>query len=99
MATRIMVFLVAIVVSACSFQKPWSVEEVTGHLPDLDFFPGGGKGAPVTAKIHEGKILLMYFGFLQTAGGVPVSMARPVKNTAGCPAVFLRFDAVVVMAH
>ncbi|HJT51377.1 MAG TPA: hypothetical protein VJ734_05495 [Nitrosospira sp.] len=45
----ILVFsLAAIGVSACSSQKPWSVEEVTGHLPDLDFFPDGGKGAPVT---------------------------------------------------
>ena len=94
-----MVFLVAIVVSACSFQKPWSVEEVTGHLPDLDFFPGGGKGAPVRAKIHEGKILLMYMDFYKLQAECTVSMARPVKNTAGCPAVFLRFDAVVVMAH
>lgn len=83
---RILVFsLAAIGVSACSSQKPWSVEEVTGHLPDLDFFPGGGKGAPVTAKIHEGKILLMYFGFLQTTGGVHRFNGAPGKKYGWLP--------------
>jgi protein SCO1/2 len=66
----------ALAISGCIGQKSWHVEEVTGHLPDLDFSLTSDRGIPVTAKAYEGHVLLMYFGFTHCTAECPVSMAR-----------------------
>jgi protein SCO1/2 len=66
----------AIAVSGCMGGQSWHAEEVTGHLPDLDFSLISDGGIPVTAKTYEGHVLLMYFGFTHCTAECPVSMAR-----------------------
>jgi protein SCO1 len=67
---------IAFAISGCIGQKSWHLEEVTGHLPDLDFSLISDRGIPVTAKTYEGYLLLMYFGFTHCNAECPVSMAR-----------------------
>jgi protein SCO1/2 len=62
--------------SGCSIEKPWHVEEVTGHLPDLNFSLTSNHGSAVTAETYEGYLVLMYFGFTRCNAECPVSMAR-----------------------
>ncbi len=67
---------VAFAISSCVSEKTWHVEEVAGHLPDLDFSLTSDNGHLVTAKTYENYILLMYFGFTNCEAECPVSMAR-----------------------
>ena len=68
--------MMAFMVSACNSQKPWYSEEVSGHLPDLNFSLTSDRGRNVTAQTYEGSIVLMYFGFTRCNAECPVSMAR-----------------------
>jgi protein SCO1/2 len=68
--------VMAFMVSGCSPERDWRVEEVTGHLPDLEFTLTSDNGSPATAKTYSGYILLMYFGFTSCQAECPVSMAR-----------------------
>ena len=52
------------------------MEEVTGHLPDLNFSLTADNGRQVTSTTYEGHLLLMYFGFTNCDSECPVSMAR-----------------------
>ena len=63
-------------VSGCMREKSWHVEEVTGHLPHLDFSLTSDRGSVVTAETYEGYLVLMYFGFTHCNAECPVSMAR-----------------------
>lgn len=72
---------VSFVLSACYSQKPWHMEEVAGHLPDLNFSLTSDRGHNVTAQTYEGSILLMYFGFTNCRAECPVSMARLARVT------------------
>ncbi|MEO8767636.1 MAG: SCO family protein [Nitrosospira sp.] len=77
MLSRYMLSLaVAFAISSCVSEKTWHVEEVVGHLPDLDFSLTSDKGHLVTAKTYENYILLLYFGFTNCEAECPVSMAR-----------------------
>lgn len=64
-------------VSACVSQKSRHVEEVTGHLPDLNFSLTSDGRQSVTAKTYEGNILLLYFGFPAKRGEDAVGMPQP----------------------
>jgi protein SCO1/2 len=72
----IMSLTVALAISGCMAEKSWHVEEVTGHLPELNFSLTSDRGSAVTAKTYEGYLLLMYFGFTHCTAECPVSMAR-----------------------
>jgi protein SCO1 len=67
-------------INGCTHEKPWQMQEVTGHLPDLNFSLISDEGRPVTARTYNGYILLMYFGFTNCDAECPVSMAR-LANT------------------
>lgn len=69
------------VVSACTSESCWHLEQVTGHLPDLSFSLTSDNGQQVTAKTYEGYVLLMYFGFTNCDAECPVSMARLARLT------------------
>lgn len=62
--------------SGCFSGRNWHVEEVTGHLPDLEFALISDDGHSATAKTYSGYVLLMYFGFTNCRAECPVSMAR-----------------------
>lgn len=66
----------ALTISGCLSEKSWHVEEVSNHLPDLDFSLMADDGRLVSAKTYQGYLLLMYFGFTNCEAECPVSMAR-----------------------
>jgi protein SCO1/2 len=68
--------MTAFLISSCSPEQSWRVEDVTGHLPDLEFTLTSDDGGPASAKTYGGYILLMYFGFTSCKAECPVSMAR-----------------------
>ncbi|HEX7234142.1 MAG TPA: SCO family protein [Nitrosospira sp.] len=68
--------IVAFLVSGCFSERDWHVEEVTGHLPDLEFTLISDSGRAATEKTYGGYVLLMYFGFTSCKAECPVSMAR-----------------------
>lgn len=72
--------MMTLVINGCTHEKPWQMQEVTGHLPDLNFSLISDEGLPVTARTYNGHILLMYFGFTNCDAECPVSMAR-LANT------------------
>jgi protein SCO1/2 len=72
----LMTAFTAFALCACISQKSWHVEEVTGHLPDLNFSLTADNGRRVTPATYEGNLLLMYFGFTHCDSECPVSMAR-----------------------
>lgn len=74
--TRLLAVLALAITLGCSGENPWHVEEVTGHLPDLDFSLTSDRGSPVTANEFEGKLLLLYFGYTRCNAECPVSLAR-----------------------
>ncbi len=68
--------VIALALSGCVNEKSWHVEDVTGHLPDLNFSMTSDRGNAVTARTYDGYVLLMYFGFTHCTAECPVSMAR-----------------------
>ncbi|HVW65566.1 MAG TPA: SCO family protein [Nitrosospira sp.] len=68
--------IMAFLVSGCSSHRDWHVDEVAGHLPDLEFILTADDGNATTAKAYGGYVLLMYFGFTGCKAECPVSMAR-----------------------
>jgi protein SCO1/2 len=72
----LMAAFAALALNACISQKSWHVEEVTGHLPDLNFSLTADNGSRVTPTTYAGHLLLMYFGFTNCDSECPVSMAR-----------------------
>ena len=76
MFTHILGLTIVLAASGCMTEKPWHVEEVTGHLPDLNFSLTSDRGSVVTAETYKGYLVLMYFGFTHCNAECPVSMAR-----------------------
>jgi protein SCO1/2 len=68
--------MAAFLIGGCSPEQSWRVENVTGHLPDLEFALISDDGRAASAKTYGGYILLMYFGFTNCKAECPVSMAR-----------------------
>ncbi|RYF51376.1 MAG: SCO family protein [Comamonadaceae bacterium] len=54
----------------------WSLYNVRGHLPDLDFALVGPNGAPFTQADVQGKTVLMFFGFASCPDVCPTTMAN-----------------------
>jgi protein SCO1/2 len=73
--------MMVLAVSACTAKNYWHLEQITGHLPELNFSLTSDRGRPVTAKTYEGHVLLMYFGFTNCDAECPVSMARLARVT------------------
>jgi protein SCO1 len=75
--TRLLTVLtLATTLWGCTGKNAWHVEDVTGHLPDLDFSLVSDSGSTVTAKKFEGHLLLLYFGYTHCNAECPVSLAR-----------------------
>ncbi len=56
----LMTAFAAFALGACISQNSWHVEEVTGHLPDLNFSLTADNGRRVTPETYEGHLLLMF---------------------------------------
>ncbi|HET7061719.1 MAG TPA: SCO family protein, partial [Nitrosospira sp.] len=74
--TRLLTVLAFAITLGCSSENSWHMEEVTGHLPDLDFSLTSDRGSRVTANEFEGNLLLLYFGYTHCNAECPVSLAR-----------------------
>jgi protein SCO1/2 len=72
----LMALMLLLTLTGCTHQSPWHIEEVTGHLPDLDFSLTADNGRAVTGEQFEGYLLLLYFGYTHCDAECPVSLAR-----------------------
>ncbi|CAA9892203.1 Protein SCO1/2 [Candidatus Methylobacter favarea] len=62
--------------TSCNSEPAWHLNNISGHLPDLEFALISDKGMPVTAQTFKGRLIVMYFGFTHCAAECPVAMAR-----------------------
>ncbi len=55
---------------------PWQLNDVRGHLPDLQFNLTSDGGKPVTAADFRGKYVLMYFGYTHCPDVCPLTLVH-----------------------
>ena len=72
-----LLFLCALLMTACDRQaEHWSLTDVQGHLPDLEFSLTADNGHKVSAKDYRGNVVLMYFGYTHCPDVCPTTMAH-----------------------
>ncbi|WDD93515.1 SCO family protein [Burkholderia sp. FERM BP-3421] len=75
--------LAAATLAACSSREaPWTLANVTGHLPDLTFTLTGENGQPIDAAAFRGQVALVYFGYTHCPDVCPETMARLMQVLA-----------------
>jgi protein SCO1 len=75
--------LAAATLAACtSREAPWTLANVTGHLPDLSFSLTGEHGQPIDARAFQGQVALVYFGYTHCPDVCPETMARLMQVLA-----------------
>lgn len=63
--------------TACTEQKEkWSLYDVSGHLPDLEFSLQGAGNKIITQNDLKGKTVLMFFGYASCPDICPTTMAQ-----------------------
>jgi protein SCO1/2 len=62
--------------AACSSPPPWQLNDVRGHLPDLQFDLTSDTGHPATAAEFRGKYVLMYFGYTHCPDVCPLTLVH-----------------------
>lgn len=55
---------------------PWQLNDVRGHLPDLQFALTDDSGRPVTAADFRGKYVVMYFGYTHCPDVCPLTLVH-----------------------
>jgi protein SCO1/2 len=69
--------LCALVLAACQQSPPpWQLNDVRGHLPDLQFDLTSDSGKPVTAADFRGHYVLMYFGYTHCPDVCPLTLVH-----------------------
>ena len=69
--------LCAALLAACSAASPpWQLNDVRGHLPDLQFNLVSDTGKPATAADFHGKYVLMYFGYTHCPDVCPLTLVH-----------------------
>lgn len=78
MQWRNLVFAVAFAVLGGCTQAPvdWALNDVTGHLPDLEFELIGDNGKPINEDAFAGKVVILFFGFAHCPDVCPLTMSR-----------------------
>lgn len=82
LARRVMLTLLALIslaaLSACQHepQPEWRLNDVSGHLPDLDFRLTDDSGKAVTGADYRGKVTLMYFGYTHCPDVCPLTLTQ-----------------------
>jgi protein SCO1/2 len=71
-------FLISLLfVAGCSEQNAkWSLYDVSGHLPDLEFALQGAGNKTITQNDLKGKTVLMFFGYASCPDICPTTMAQ-----------------------
>lgn len=63
--------------AACGHAPPpWQLNDVRGHLPDLQFNLTNDNGKPVTAADFRGKYVVMYFGYTHCPDVCPLTLVH-----------------------
>jgi len=66
----------ALLAGCGSKSQQWSLADVQGHLPDLEFSLTSDEGRPVSARDYRGDVALLYFGYTHCPDVCPATMAR-----------------------
>ena len=67
----------ALFISACSSSKGrWQLDNVEGHLPNLEFQLTSDSGKPASAADFKGKIDLLYFGYTHCPDVCPLTLTH-----------------------
>ncbi|QWT18443.1 SCO family protein [Bacillus sp. NP157] len=79
-------------------QADWRLNDVAGHLPDLDFRLTDDNGKAVTGADYRGKIAIMYFGYTHCPDVCPLTLTQlhVVLDRLGAPADKVRILFVSV---
>lgn len=83
---------------ACQAQPQWQLNNVRGHLPDLQFNLTNDLDQPVTAANYRGKIVMLYFGYTHCPDVCPLTLAHmhQVIQKLGADARDVQFLMVTV---
>ena len=75
---HLLVWLVcAVLLAACNHAPPvWQLNEVSGHLPDLQFELTSDADKPATAADFRGKYVLLYFGYTHCPDVCPLTLVH-----------------------
>ncbi len=68
--------VLALCLSACAKPQSWALNDVTGHLPDLDFTLTAGNGKPLHGSDLRGKVVLLYFGYTHCPDVCPLTLTH-----------------------
>lgn len=66
----------AALLAACAAKPAWQLNDVRGHLPDLQFNLTSDTGESVTAADFRGKYVLMYFGYTHCPDVCPLTLVH-----------------------
>ncbi|MBS0431034.1 MAG: SCO family protein [Proteobacteria bacterium] len=73
---RLLPLLCAALLAACGHAPAWQLNDVSGHLPDLQFNLTADDGKPATAADFRGKYVLMYFGYTHCPDVCPLTLVH-----------------------
>lgn len=69
--------LAALLLAACHHAPPpWQLDDVSGHLPDLQFSLVSDAGKPMSAADFRGKYVMMYFGYTHCPDVCPLTLVH-----------------------
>ncbi|RKP56433.1 SCO family protein [Pararobbsia silviterrae] len=75
--------LMSLMLAGCGkHPESWMLENVDGHLPDLEFTLTNDAGKPETAADLKGKIAIVYFGYTHCPDICPQTMANLTQAVA-----------------
>lgn len=91
--------VVLLLLAGCGREPPFTLTNVKGHLPDLDFTLTDDSGRSVTASSVRGKVALVYFGYTHCPDVCPLTLVHlhAVMQQLGTAAdgariLFISFD-------
>lgn len=74
---RALLLGLCVLLAACSERsEDWSLYNVRGHLPDLQFKLAGAGGKTVSSDDMRGKAVLLFFGYASCPDICPTTMAQ-----------------------
>lgn len=62
--------------AGCAAHPQWQLDDVQGHLPDLQFSMTNDLGQPVTAASYRDKVVLLYFGYTNCPDVCPLTLVH-----------------------
>ncbi|HJP99035.1 MAG TPA: SCO family protein, partial [Rhodanobacteraceae bacterium] len=66
----------AVLLAACASHPNWQLDDVSGHLPNLEFQMTNDLGKPVTAATYRGKVVVLYFGYTHCPDVCPLTLVH-----------------------